>query len=139
MTARTTTVVERDLLAWFTHTLDIRDCSRVEFSLGLLQGESAGMRPETWPGHARVTLNKATENWLTEHDVTKVRAITYGAVKWQDGINLVTVIHYEASPAQADDECVPLAGSDGSSPLPSFLPADAPPQDPRCRIAGCGE
>lgn len=139
MNARTTTVIERDLLAWFTHTLDIRDCSRVELTIGLLPGETAGMRPETWPAVARNALNKHSETWLATKTGVKVRAITYGAVQSNGFIELVIVIHYEPATAADVAGAVKPAAAEGVVAASSPPPAFAPPDDPRCKIAGCGE
>lgn len=132
-----------ELGPWHTHTLDIRECDRVEFLIGVLPHEKAGMRPETWPGHARTTLNKAVEEWLAERGIAAVRAITYGAVICGEEIQLAMIVHYVAAPPPAAPEpnkpsAQGIGAGDAPPPDHSSPPAAAPIAD-RCRIGGCGE
>lgn len=61
-------------------SIDLRDCSLLEISVGLFaEFEKPGLRPETWPPAVRAAADRETEAWLARNPDRVVRLVSYGA------------------------------------------------------------
>jgi hypothetical protein len=79
---------------WETAVLDLVNCERVEFTLALREGETAGPRVETWPPEVRAPIEQRVNRWVEQNKSTRsVRAMTMAAPKY-DGIqHCVLILH----------------------------------------------
>jgi hypothetical protein len=75
--------------------LNIANCQRTEFVVGLNDGETAGTRMETWPAEVQAFMDQHVNRWVEENKQTRiVRAITVAAPKY-DGIqSCVLILHH---------------------------------------------
>jgi hypothetical protein len=80
---------------WETGVLNIANCQRTEFVVGLNDGETAGTRMETWPAEVQAFMDQHVNRWVEENKQTRiVRAITVAAPKY-DGIqSCVLILHH---------------------------------------------
>jgi hypothetical protein len=100
---------------WETGTLDVANCQRTEFVVSLNEGESAGIRLETWPAEVRAFMDRHVTRWVEENkDKHTVRAMTVAAKN--DGVQACVVIlhHFRKASHPALRPAAPEAGVPGA-------------------------
>ena len=94
---------------WETGTLDVANCQRTEFVVSLNEGESAGIRLETWPAEVRAFTDRHVTRWVEENkDKHTVRAMTVAAKN--DGVHPQQRYPYSASVQAAGEASVQFEG-----------------------------
>jgi predicted nucleic acid-binding Zn ribbon protein len=79
---------------WQTGVLDITNCQRTEFVVGLNEDETAGTRIETWPAEVRALMDRHVSRWVEENNETRtVRAMTVAAPKYHGIQSCVLILH----------------------------------------------
>jgi hypothetical protein len=77
---------------WQTGTLDIANCQRTEFVVALKNGETAGIRTDTWPPEVRMFIDQHVNRWVEDNKEKRaVRAMIVAAPKY-GGIQSCVVI-----------------------------------------------
>jgi hypothetical protein len=80
---------------WESGTLNISGCERTEFVVALQNGETAGMRMETWPAEVRALMEHHVNRWVEENkEARTVRAITVAAPKYDGSQSCVVILHH---------------------------------------------
>jgi hypothetical protein len=78
-----------------TGVLDLTKCQRTEFVVGLNEGETAGIRIETWPAEVRAFIDQHIARWVEENkDRHTVRAMTVAAPKYEGIQSCVVILHH---------------------------------------------
>jgi hypothetical protein len=85
------------LRPWEAGILDIANCERAEFVVGLNDGEAAGTRVENWPSEVRALIEQDVNRWIKENTETRtVRAMTTAAPKHDGFQSCVLILHYSS-------------------------------------------
>jgi hypothetical protein len=80
---------------WETGTLDVANCQRTEFVVSLNQGESAGIRVETWPAEVRAFMDRHVSRWIEDNtEKHTIRAMTVAAPKYHGIQSCVVILHH---------------------------------------------
>jgi hypothetical protein len=87
-------VMTHALAPWDVSTIDIRLCDRIEICAVLLEHETAGFWPGTWPREARSCLMRHADAWINEHPDREVRAVSYAAPMRDGGQCVVMILHH---------------------------------------------
>jgi len=120
---------------------------RTEFWLMAAQGETAQPWFDGWPEDVRQSLTVAARRWLTVNSERElVGTLCSVSHHGADTHCILTIFHVSRElPDVADSGCgdtgvarPPVRGV-LTRPAAAAAPQFAPPRDPRCDIAGCGE
>lgn len=90
--------VTRDLDAWFTTTLDVRDASRCEIIVPLFaEYEKAALLFEHWPAPVRAQTQIYLREFVDKNPTRAIVAITHGVSDDSAGRPCcVTIVHHKA-------------------------------------------
>jgi hypothetical protein len=86
-------------------SVDVSRADRVEFVMPLMNGEDAGLTPDSWPQAVRDGMRKVASEWIADRRDRKPIALAFARIDSAVGPSVVTIIfHVPAGTSTGEDD-----------------------------------